>query len=129
MVVAQQAYALALAFVLVSAAWILGGAVQPEAVTPIGIASAVGSGVLYYGLAYWLYLTGLRRVPASIAAASFYLIPIFGVAGGFLFLGERLEPSQWVGAAIVLSAIGLILGRTIGQPVPIRAASVSPSRR
>jgi probable blue pigment (indigoidine) exporter len=112
-VVAQQVYALALAFVLVAAAWILGGAVVPPAVSPVGLASAIGSGVLYYGRAYWLYLTGLRVVPASIAAASFYLIPIFGVAGGFLFLGERLEPNQWVGAAIVLGAIGLILGRTM----------------
>jgi drug/metabolite transporter (DMT)-like permease len=65
-------------------------------------------------LAYWLYLTGLRRVPASIAAASFYLIPIFGVAGGLLFLGERLEPSQWLGIALVASAIAVILGRTSG---------------
>jgi drug/metabolite transporter (DMT)-like permease len=125
-VVAQQAYALALAFVLVSAAWILDGAERPEAVSPIGIASAIGSGVLYYGLAYWLYLTGLRSVPASIAAASFYLIPIFGVAGGFLFLNERLEPTQWVGAATVLAAIGVILWRTTAAPVAIRTASVSP---
>jgi drug/metabolite transporter (DMT)-like permease len=125
-VVAQQAYALALAFVLVSAARILDGAERPEAVSPIGIASAIGSGVLYYGLAYWLYLTGLRNVPASIAAASFYLIPIFGVAGGFLFLNERLEPTQWVGAATVLAAIGVILWRTTAAPVAIRTASVSP---
>ena len=115
-VVAQQAYALAFTFVLVTTAWILGGAVVPGAVSLTAWASAIGSGVLYYGLAYWLYLTGLRRVPASIAAASFYLIPIFGVAGGFLFLNERLEPSQWVGAAIVLVAIGLILGRTAAAP-------------
>jgi probable blue pigment (indigoidine) exporter len=129
-VVAQQAHALALAFVLVAAAWILGGAVLPVAVSPIGLASAIGSGVLYYGLAYWLYLTGLRQVPASIAAATFYLIPIFGVAGAFLFLGERLEPSQWVGAAIVLGAMAVILGRTIAQPAgpatAIRPASTSP---
>ncbi len=72
-VVAQQAYALAFAFLLVAAAWILGGAVLPVALSPTGLASAIGSGVIYYGLAYWLYLTGLRRVPASIAAASFYL--------------------------------------------------------
>jgi probable blue pigment (indigoidine) exporter len=125
-IVAQQAYALALAFAMVSAAWMLGGAVRPESVSPIGVASAIGSGVLYYGLAYWLYLTGLRSVPASIAAASFYLIPIFGVAGGFLFLNERLEPSQWVGAAIVLAAIGVILWRTTIEPVAVRTASASP---
>ncbi len=120
-VVAQQAYALALAFVLVLAAWIVGGAVRPEAVSQVGIASAIGSGILYYGLAYWLYLTGLRQVPASIASSSFYLIPVFGVAGGFLFLGERLEPSQWVGVAIVLAAIGVMLRRSgteAADPIP-----------
>ena len=111
-VVAQQAYALGFAFVLVTAAWVLGGAVRPENVSPAGWASAVGSGVLYYGLAYWLYLSALRTVPASIAAVSFYLIPVFGVAGGFLFLGDRLQPSQWAGVAVVLVAIAVILRRT-----------------
>jgi probable blue pigment (indigoidine) exporter len=125
-VVAQQAYALALAFVLVSAAWILGGSVRPEAITATGVASAIGSGVLYYGLAYWLYLTGLRHVPASIAAASFYLIPIFGVAGGFVFLGERLAPNQWAGAAVVLAAIGAILGRT-GRAEASRMSEPQPA--
>jgi probable blue pigment (indigoidine) exporter len=76
------------------------------------------SGVLYYGLAYWLYLSALRDVPASVAAVSFYLIPIFGVAGAFLFLGERLEPSQWVGVAVVLAAILVILRRTTVPAVP-----------
>jgi drug/metabolite transporter (DMT)-like permease len=108
-----------MAFVLVAAAWILGGAVLPVAVSPTGWGSAIASGVLYYGLAYWLYLTGLRNVPASIAAASFYLIPVFGVAGGFLLLGERMEPTQWVGAAIVFGAIAIIVGRTSTQgPMP-----------
>jgi len=108
-VISQQLHALAFAFIVVAAVWLFGGAVRPEAVSPAGWASAIVSGVLYYGLAYWLYLSGLRQVPASIAAASFYLIPIFGVAGGVLVLGERLEPSQWLGVAIVLTALAFIL--------------------
>ncbi len=110
--VAQQAHALVLACLLVGAAWLAGGAALPAAVSPAGWASAVASGVLYYGVAYWLYLTGLRHVPASVAAVSFYLIPVFGVAAGFIFLGERLGPTQWVGVAIVFVAIYLILRRT-----------------
>ena len=108
----QQMYALALALVLVLAAWVLGGAIRPEHVSLAGWASAIGSGVLYYGLAYWFYLSAMRDVPASLAAVSFYLIPVFGVAGGFLLLGERLEPSQWLGVATVLIAMYLILRRT-----------------
>lgn len=110
--VAQQAHALVLACVLVGAAWLSSGTVLPNAVSAAGWASAAGSGVLYYGVAYWLYLSGLRHVPASLAAVSFYLIPIFGVGAGFLLLGERFGPSQWLGASIVLVAIFLILRRT-----------------
>ncbi len=65
-------------------------------------------------------------VPASLAAVSFYLIPVFGVATGFLFLGERLDPRQWVGAAIVLVALLLIIRRPANQPEPV-AATVLPT--
>ena len=110
-VATQQAYAIGLALALVAGLWVLGGAVWPDGVTPAGWLSAAGSGVLYYGVAYWLYLSALRVVPASFASSSFYLIPVFGVTAGLLFLGERLDPSQWVGAAIVLVAVLTILRR------------------
>lgn len=111
-VLAQEAYALLLAGALVVAAWLLAAAPLPGVVSASAWASAVASGVLYYGLAYWFYLSGLRQVPASTAAASFYLVPVFGVAGGFVWLGERLEPSQWVGVVVVVAAIALILVRS-----------------
>jgi drug/metabolite transporter (DMT)-like permease len=111
-VLAQEAYALGFALIVVAAIGLTGGSVWPVGVTPAGWGSAVTSGVLYYALAYWFYLTALREVPAPIAAMSFYLIPVFGVAGGFLLLGERLEPGQWVGVAIVLGAITTIFRRT-----------------
>ena len=113
-VVAQQAYALAFALVGVAAVGLAGGAgaVLPTSATPAGLASAAVSGVLYYALAYWFYLSGLRNMPASFAAASFYLIPVFGVGGGFLLLGERLSPAQWLGVAVVAVAVAAILRRT-----------------
>jgi probable blue pigment (indigoidine) exporter len=112
LIVAQEAYGLGFALALVAATLALGGAVWPGGVTPEGLFSAAISGVLYYGLAYWLYLSGLRQVPASVAAISFYLIPVFGVAGGFVLLGERLEPIQWAGALIVLAALAWIVRRS-----------------
>lgn len=123
--VAQQAHALALAGVLVAAASLLSGNVLPSAVSAAGWAAAIASGVLYYGVAYWLYLFGLRQVPASLAAVSFYLIPVFGVAAGFVLLGERLGPTQWVGVAIVLVAIYLILRRTSATGVDAMDRSVT----
>jgi drug/metabolite transporter (DMT)-like permease len=118
-ILAQQAHALALALVIVAAVGLVGGAVAPSNVTPIGLASAVGSGVLYYAGAYWLYLNALRRVPASIAGASFYLIPIVGIVAGALLLGERLGSTQWVGAAIVLAAVLLIALRAPGATATV----------
>ena len=117
-VLAQQAYALGFAAAVGIAAALLGGA-NGTAITPLGLASAVGSGVLYYAAAYWFYLSALRTVPASVAASSFYLIPVFGVAAGSLLLGDRLEPVQWIGVGIVAVAVVLIAsGRT-----PARSAA------
>jgi drug/metabolite transporter (DMT)-like permease len=104
-ILAQQVHALALALGLVVVVFLVGGAVAPSELTPLGLASAIGSGALYYAGAYWFYLGALRHVPASFAAVSFYLIPVVGVAAGALLLGERLDPRQWVGAAIVLVAL------------------------
>jgi drug/metabolite transporter (DMT)-like permease len=109
-VVAQQAYALVFAGVVAAAAAIVGGATLVTGVTPVGLASAIGSGLLYYAAAYWLYLGALRRVPASVAASSFYLIPLFGVAAGRLVLGDQLEPLQWLGGALLMTAVaGIVL--------------------
>ena len=107
----QQLWALAFALVVVGAVALAGGSIRPEAVSAQGWASALVSGVLYYAAAYWLYLSGLRRVPASVAASAFYLIPVFGVAGGGLVLGDRLTGVQWIGVAIVVGAVIGILRR------------------
>jgi probable blue pigment (indigoidine) exporter len=117
-VATQQLYALAFALLVVIAVWIAGGAVRPGNVSSAGWLSALLSGVLYYGVAFWLYLAGLRQVPAPIAAVSFYLIPIFGLAAAFLLLGERLNPQQWLGAGVVIAAV-LVIFR----------ASVTPAAR
>lgn len=118
-ILAQQGHALALAVGLVVIAGLVGGAIVPAALTPVVLASAIGSGVIYYAAAYWFYLGALRHVPASVAALSFYLIPIVGVVAGALFLGERLDPRQWVGALMVLGAVLAI----IRQPSVAPAAS------
>jgi probable blue pigment (indigoidine) exporter len=116
-VFAQQVHALGFALGATVVLAVGGGHVDPAAMTPVGLLSAAGSGVLYYAAAYLLYLSALRSVPASLAAVSFYLIPIFGVAGGIVLLGDRLHPVQWAGIAIVLVATAVIL-RTTSRPMP-----------
>lgn len=70
--------------------------------------SAVASGLLYYALAFWLYLTGLRRIPAALAGLFLNLIPVFGVGTGYL-IGERLSSFQSLGSVLIVSAVGAML--------------------
>jgi probable blue pigment (indigoidine) exporter len=104
-VLAQQAYALGFALVVALAAGLVGGGLRWSGVSTTALVSAVGSGLLYYAAAYWFYLSALRSVPASLAATSFYLIPVFGVAASFALLGERLDVGQWIGVGVVVVAI------------------------
>jgi probable blue pigment (indigoidine) exporter len=116
-VVAQQAHALGFAGIVLLASAAGGVAVLPATLTAAGIVSTVLSGLIYYGLAYAFYLSGLRWVPASVAAVSFYLIPVFGV-GAATLLGDRLAPAQWIGAAVVVIAVGLITVRSASADAP-----------
>jgi probable blue pigment (indigoidine) exporter len=110
-VLAQQATALAFAVVLATVVQLAGG--TGWNLTGLGAGAWLGaaaSGILYYGLGFSLYLAGLRQVPASYAGAFLPLIPVFGVAAGYL-VGERLEPRQWLGAVVILAATTTIAVR------------------
>jgi drug/metabolite transporter (DMT)-like permease len=120
-VLTQQAYGLGAALVGLVFVILAGADPLPSSLSPIGLASAVASGALYFAGAYWLYLGALRRVTASAAAASFYLIPIVGVAAAALLLGERLAPIQWLGAAVVLLSVIAILIRAPLGAAPMTA--------
>jgi probable blue pigment (indigoidine) exporter len=76
----------------------------------IGLTTITASMSVYYGLGFSFYVAGLRHVPASYAGAFLPLIPVFGVAAGYLF-GERLEPRQWLGALVIVAATVAIAAR------------------
>jgi drug/metabolite transporter (DMT)-like permease len=86
--------------------------------TPRTIALAALTGVVQYAIAFWLWLVGLRHLPASRATLFLALIPVFGVAGGAVALGERLGPSQWIGAAVVLLAVQALVRAERDAPHP-----------
>jgi drug/metabolite transporter (DMT)-like permease len=121
-VLSQQVHALGLIVIVTIVAAAAGQSLLPAGVSPSGAASAVVSGLLYYAIAYSCYVTALREVRAPIAAAAFYLIPVFGLAGAW-FTGERLGAGQWLGAAIVVAAVALITTRIAAQPQPSSAAA------
>ncbi len=107
-VLAQQLAALVLALTLATVVELAGG--TGWSLAGLGWqtwAAAAASGWLYYGLAFWFYLAGLRHLDASVAGSFLPLIPVFGVAAGFL-VGERLDARQWVGAVVVVASISLL---------------------
>jgi drug/metabolite transporter (DMT)-like permease len=119
-VVLQQVAALIFAVVLAFSVAAFAG-FGLRGVSPAAWASAFVSGILYYGVAFWLYLTGLRHAPAAFAGLFLTLIPVFGVAAGHLLLDERLSTRQWLGAALIVVTIivfnrptGLIASRDYG---------------
>ena len=73
-------------------------------------------------------LPGLRLVPASYAAAFLPLIPLFGLAGGYL-TGERLSPVQWIGTALVIGATLGIAGRQASPSEATPRTAGEPSTR
>ena len=83
--------------------------------------SAIGLGLVCTALAYVLYFRLLGNVGSSRAVTVTFLIPMFGILWGSLFLGERITPSLLGGCAIVLLGTALATG-VIGP----RAASARP---
>lgn len=67
-------------------------------------------GVVTSGLAYWVHLRILRHVPPVAAMSPAFLIPLFGVTWGHLFLGEPLGSGLYIGGAFVLLATALVTG-------------------
>ena len=72
-------------------------------------ASALVSGVLYYGVAFFLFVGALRRVSAAVAGLYINLVPVFGIITAYILLNERLSPVEWLGAATVLGAMTVML--------------------
>src|SRR5581483_11414466 len=94
-----------------------------EALRPIVVADYGNRGLLCTGLAYALFYKLIGNIGATRAAMVTYLVPAFGVAWGWLFLGEPLTPSMAVGGALILG--GMIFGQ---RETPQQAHHPKPAR-
>lgn len=106
MALGQQLVGLAFALILWAALESMGVVRQEWGGIDPGLAAlALASGVVQYALAFWLYLVGLRRIPAPTAALWLTLTPVFGIAGAFVWLGEVPSVLMLVGTAVILAAL------------------------
>jgi drug/metabolite transporter (DMT)-like permease len=87
--------------------WTIPLAPHPPAVWA-GLAVVVVFGTL---LPFSLYLVGLRHISAAHASVTSTLEPAVAAAVAYGVLGERLEPLQIAGGALILAGIGLLHAR------------------
>ena len=73
--------------------------------TTASIACLVYNGILASALAFFLWSYILSRMEAGKAAVSILAVPVVGVLGGVLFLGEPLTVFRAMGMLLVLSGI------------------------
>jgi drug/metabolite transporter (DMT)-like permease len=77
-------------------------------------ASALALGVACTGFAYAVFFRLIARVGAPKAMTVVFLVPLFGVLWGSLFLGERLD--VWVAVSGLTILAGTALGAGVLRP-------------
>lgn len=77
--------------------------------TPFIAACVLAMGLVCGAVAYLLYFRLVTDIGAAGALTVTYLIPIFGVAWGALFLGETVSPVMLGGAGLVLLGTFFVL--------------------
>jgi drug/metabolite transporter (DMT)-like permease len=83
---------------------------------PDALWAAIALGVLCTGLAYLLYFRLITDVGPARALTVTFLIPVFGMLWGALFLGEAITATMLAGAGLVLVGTGLILAPAARAP-------------
>ncbi|MEV6557087.1 EamA family transporter [Nocardia sp. NPDC051756] len=82
--------------------------------------------VIGTAVAYWLWVRGISKVPATSVAFLGLLSPVSAAVIGWIALGQALGPLQMAGLVIALG--GTLFGQLAGRPkaVPVVAAPVEP---
>jgi drug/metabolite transporter (DMT)-like permease len=83
------------------------GVPQAKWSTSALLATAV-MGIVTSGIAFWLHLRVMRHISSTASMMPAFMIPIFGVLWGHLFLDEPLSGGMLAGTALALIAIALI---------------------
>jgi drug/metabolite transporter (DMT)-like permease len=76
--------------------------------SPLVLANVLALGLLASGIAFLLYFRLIADIGATRALTVTYLIPLFGVLGGALFLGESLPASALAGGVLILAGTVLV---------------------
>jgi drug/metabolite transporter (DMT)-like permease len=117
---------LALAAAQLAASTVLHVSLLAQSGADVGAAASIWpllllNGVLGSGVAYLVQIAAQQRVDASRTAVVLCLEAMVGAVCSALWLGERLGPREWAGAALLLAAVAiseLRAQRAGGAPEP-----------
>jgi drug/metabolite transporter (DMT)-like permease len=90
-------------------------AVEPDAFGRLAALDARGwlaflfLAIMVLGLSMIMFFAVLKSLPVTVALASTYMTPVFGVMLAMLLLGERLTPVNLLGSGMVLAATVLVM--------------------
>lgn len=98
---------LSAAVVLAGPAWLLRPAAAPDAAA---WSAALALALLCTGVAYLLYFRLIAHLGPANAISVTFLIPVFAVMWGGLFLHETLSPAMAAGCAVVVLGTSLATG-------------------
>lgn len=90
--------------------------------SPSTLIATIYSAVFIVSLAFTLQVIGQRHAPPVDAAILFSSEAVFAALFGALLLGEKLQPTQWLGALLIFAAMLLSQGQVF-----LTASSPSPS--
>ncbi len=99
----------------------MGMAAPGMKITPGAVLAILVLGMVTSGFMYWISMRLMREIPASAATSAAFMIPLFGVTWGALFLGEPVTASMLPGCLLILTATLLVTGFN-----PFRGAPPEP---
>jgi drug/metabolite transporter (DMT)-like permease len=101
-------FVVAVAALLAAAWWLEGGLPRLTRRQLLGTLLLGATGIFAYNL---FFLGALARLPASRTSLIIALNPVVTIAAASLLLGERMSPRRWLGVAVALAGVWIVISR------------------
>ena len=101
-------YVVAVVALLVAARWLEGGLPRLSRRQLVGTLLLGATGIFAYNL---FFLGALARLPASRTSLIIALNPVVTIAVASVLLGERMSPRRWLGVAVALTGVWIVVSR------------------
>jgi len=103
-------------------------ALPPSALSPLVAANVLALALASTAIAYLLYFRLIADVGPARALTVTFLIPLFGVLWGVLFLDEPVAINMLSGCALILAGTWMALRNALSAPRPSQTSSAAGPR-